>query len=342
MSSVAIAFAVGLLVAIVWIVFLFVVLMYPVGPSSMVKETSRSKAWRVVDRDLGRSSHSTPLSSSPVLPNLSCMSLDPKVKRYAILCGLNYTKRPEMHLLSCATDVALMAQWLHIERSYPLEQMWIITDEPSSITWKHPHVSTDSSSGHFLQTLQTIVDEIRRYHQAGVFTELFVFFSGHGTSVVSTDARSEEDHRDECLVFMDEAFVTDNRLSQFWVQLPVSNRTFAIFDACHSGTMADLTYRYRLPDRSYIVSASNRRYDAQIVSISGCRDDQTSEASGSFEEPSVLTKTFLDVVQTPESLSKPITSLVEDMNQRLIQEKRQQRPQLTSSYRFMNQLLFSS
>mmetsp|Transcript_64843 Transcript_64843/g.125102 ORF Transcript_64843/g.125102 Transcript_64843/m.125102 type:complete len:540 (-) Transcript_64843:38-1657(-) len=105
--------------------------------------------------------------------------------------------------------------------------------------------------------------------------DTFIFnFSGHGTSVTDTDG-DEEDHQDEAYVLVDEtgqintdtALMTDDEFSEILVaSIPKTTKILVISDCCHSGTIVDFAKPFWRGRKA--------------ISISGCRDAQTSGDTG--------------------------------------------------------------
>lgn len=105
--------------------------------------------------------------------------------------------------------------------------------------------------------------------------DTFIFnYSGHGTSVTDTD-NDEDDGQDEAFVFVDEqgninvdtALMTDDEFSALILKvLPPTVTVICIADCCHSGSIMDFV-RPEWKGR-------------KAISISGCRDTQTSGDTG--------------------------------------------------------------
>lgn len=139
-------------------------------------------------------------------------------------------------------------------------------------------------------------------------SRLFFAYSGHG-SYVRDVSGDEADKKDECLVPLDcntAGMITDDDLrARIAEALPRGAQLFSLIDACHSATMFDL--RVQVQDVSTLTAASSTaplaasaaakkiyvksqwrrtqkrtvvgekvKSNAHIVTLSGCRDPQTS------------------------------------------------------------------
>lgn len=108
---------------------------------------------------------------------------------------------------------------------------------------------------------------------------VWIHYSGHGSYVQdNTRSRDEADGCDECLVPSDyetSGVILDDDIHQIFTSFHPETRVVCVFDCCHSGTIGDLPYRWR---NEWEVSLANRKFDipANVLTLSGCRDDQTS------------------------------------------------------------------
>mmetsp|Transcript_16560 Transcript_16560/g.38255 ORF Transcript_16560/g.38255 Transcript_16560/m.38255 type:complete len:1088 (-) Transcript_16560:115-3378(-) len=117
--------------------------------------------------------------------------------------------------------------------------------------------------------------------------ELFLHYSGHGGQKEDT-THEEADGKDETLIpcdFQTAGQITDDQLYSILVQaLPRGVRMWVILDCCHSGTALDLRYKVTLASdgRTCQFSKSKDRAHqaavppAEVIMISGCKDNQTS------------------------------------------------------------------
>jgi len=120
--------------------------------------------------------------------------------------------------------------------------------------------------------------------------EMFLHYSGHGGQQKDTNG-DEQSGKDDTLIpcdFQVAGQITDDELRHHLVeQLPKGCRMYVIFDCCHSGTALDLRFKVQCsPDGRSMhfnkTRGSRRGYGgappskAEVIMISGCKDDQTS------------------------------------------------------------------
>ena len=105
---------------------------------------------------------------------------------------------------------------------------------------------------------------------------MWLSYSGHGS--YQYDAGNDEnDYYDEVICPVDfstsgmivDDYIYDNLINK----LPQNVTLFSIMDCCHSGTIFDLPCLYTT---TYITNNSNKNHVANVISISGCKDNQTS------------------------------------------------------------------
>lgn len=113
--------------------------------------------------------------------------------------------------------------------------------------------------------------------------QIFFHYSGHGTQVADNSwvfnesnkiwSKEEADGKDECIVTQDLKLITDDQLHWLFSKLPSTITLFSLMDSCHSGSVFDLQYYLKEPNKS--VQLSNQpALNAEIIMISGCKDEQ--------------------------------------------------------------------
>jgi len=125
-------------------------------------------------------------------------------------------------------------------------------------------------------TRANILRELSRAVAAtGPNDTLFIHYSGHGS--YGTDLGGDElDKKDEFICPVDNNYIRDDELYVLLVAgLHPQGRIRAIFDCCHSGTIIDARYRWRIGESIYVENKKSFE-EKDILMISGCMDSQTS------------------------------------------------------------------
>ena len=208
------------------------------------------------------------------------------VKKRALLVGINYIGT-DAELGGCINDVKKVRQML-LGEGFDDRNIVMLTEEE-----KKPRKPTEWNIVRWLMWL------IRLARDGDV---LYFHFSGHGSYVRDTSG-DERDRRDECLVPLDylkSGMITDDVIKRIIMQVGKEVNLYMIFDCCHSGTLADLPYKYNENNR-VIVNKRNIVPKCNVVMISGCKDSQTSADAWFREEKryeGALTNTYLRVLKS--------------------------------------------
>lgn len=137
-------------------------------------------------------------------------------------------------------------------------------------------VMKDGTGGTLNPTRANILRELGRAVAAtGPGDTLFIHYSGHG-SYGSDLSGDELDKKDEFICPVDGEYIRDDELYVLLVAgLHPQGRIRAIFDCCHSGTILDARYRWRIGESIYVENKKSFE-EKDILMISGCMDSQTS------------------------------------------------------------------
>lgn len=156
----------------------------------------------------------------------------------------------------------------------------------------------------------------------------FIHYSGHGYYTRDVGNRDTElDGRDEMLISSDNQPIRDDEINRMLTRVRKNSKVFLLVDACHSGTVSDLRYKF-VKGQAFV---NNRRdmCKADIVSISGCKDDQTSADAflkGSYR--GAMTTAFLATLSMTKNGQVTIGQFVEIMREWLRRNGFPQVPQL--------------
>ncbi|KAI9223699.1 caspase domain-containing protein [Blastocladiella britannica] len=151
----------------------------------------------------------------------------------------------------------------------------------------------------------------------------------------------EADGRDEALCPLDGPEVgplLDDEIHEtLAAPLPAGVRLTVVIDACHSGTVMDLPYLYDTQSGSLEINASNRKSAkarttrADIISISGCKDSETStDAEIDDEVTGAMSYALKRVLEENMGSDLSYSDLLIKMRRILRKGKYDQVPQLTA------------
>ena len=205
----------------------------------------------------------------------------------ALLIGCNYFKDPNNRLYGCINDVINMTNTLVDAFDYDLNNITVLRDDSTS-------PSSIPTRLNILSTLKSLAQ------QSGQLSEIWIHYSGHGSQVKDTN-NDESDSLDEIIVpvdFKTAGIIRDDEFFSILQTFSVKCRIILLFDSCHSGSICDLTYSFRVSGNNIIRSNSSSKIlnHPNIFCFSGSKDDQTSaDAYSSLEMRSVgaFTTTFL-------------------------------------------------
>lgn len=225
-------------------------------------------------------------------------------------------------LQGCVNDAKHMRSYLKNHHGFKDEEILMLIDEdldPKALTildkarfMKNRQLSSKKNrlptTENILAGIAWLVDNVKSN------SHLFLHYSGHG-SYLTDHTGDEVDRKDETIIPMDyeqKGQIKDDYLRAVLVDVLPKNATlFCIFDCCHSGTMLDLRYRYKINqdekrDDDYDVHVKNIHGSTQanVAMISGCRDDQVSmDAFEAGKNQGAMTYAFLETVKIQEALT---------------------------------------
>lgn len=204
-------------------------------------------------------------------------------KKFAVLIGINYVGTSSA-LSGCINDAKNLKAFLLDKCGYLPENITMLADDG---------INTRPTKQNIINAFSTLVNKANNEQ----CTELWLSYSGHGSYV--TDSNGDEtDKKDEvlCPVDYDTAgMITDDFIyTNLVCKLPANSTLFALSDSCHSGTVFDLPYLYTT---SLINNNNNNTHVANVISVSGCRDDQTSaDAYINSTSQGAMTWSFLNAM----------------------------------------------
>ncbi len=259
-----------------------------------------------------------PVDAAPSEPAESTTSprAPPARRRRLALCiGINYNGQ-SAQLRGCVNDALALADVLRGRFGFDVQLM---TDD----------TSTRPTRAALLSSLHTLMAASR----GGDVDEVFVSFSGHGNMLDLQGCRCAAPGQNEVLVPVDYAtdgYLVDDDLHA--ILAGAGCRVTLLIDACHSGSILKLRYRYA-PSGVSVVDNPLDGIDHPIMCLSGCDDRQTSADAFAPEAnryQGAMTTAFLHIL---EAAGYRVTckDVLRNVQARLREQQYYQVPQLSSS-----------
>jgi len=206
--------------------------------------------------------------------------------RKALVIGINYTGTSSQ-LCGCINDAENIREYL-LKGGYSPSNIIMLTDNQSS--------NRQPTSANIKMWLAWLT----RGNKMG--DHYFFHYSGHGTRIRDRSG-DELDGFDEAIIPIDyikAGVITDDYLWKTAIQpLGRGVKITMILDCCHSGSGADLRFKYPETNKIVINPRCPQTYcDSQM--ISGCKDTQTSADTWIREERNLTLK---ESQTTPEPVS---------------------------------------
>jgi hypothetical protein len=253
----------------------------------------------------------------------------------ALLMGLNYTGT-QSALNGCENDIYNIRDFL-IRYGY----------EPQNI-----RIMTEDKKGADRPTRANMINAIKAFVKNSDNHDLFFHYSGHGSYKHEGYYGDEEDRRDECLCPLDYAragMIKDDEIKKILVDpLKKNTKLTVLMDCCHSGSICDLKYRYKIDmggENSKFTVRHNRKNKetaAQVVMISGCMDKQTSADYYGIDPHTLqkefqgaMTNAFLNSMKDLESSGKRATykRVMKGITGHILRGRFTQRSQFSTGYK---------
>lgn len=246
----------------------------------------------------------------------------------ALLIGIEYLGTPN-ELLGCQRDVENIHRLLVQQLGFAPGNIIVLTESS-----RRPPTRAN--------ILQALGELVERCEAMGT-RQAVVYYSGHGSQLLNRGGTdwgedTESDGRDEVLIPLDytRGVIRDDTIFSYLRRFPVSCLCLGIWDSCNSGTVADLPYRFRYDSATNTcVRVVNNTLEIPntVVSISGCRDYQTSSVVYENNEwNSALTTA---VIQTLGASHEHLTyyQLQKQLTDYMITHDLDQRPVVSCSWK---------
>ncbi|KAK4489359.1 hypothetical protein RD792_005166 [Penstemon davidsonii] len=218
-------------------------------------------------------------------------------RKKAVIVGISY-KNTKSELKGCINDAKCMKHMLVSRFMFPESSILMLTEEETD-----PYRIPTKSN------IRLAMFWLVQGCQPG--DSLVFHYSGHGSQQRNYTG-DEIDGYDETLCPLDyetQGMIVDNEINATIVRpLPPGVKLHAIIDACHSGTVLDLSYlcrmdrtgRYTWEDQRPKTGTWKGTSGGEAISFSGCDDDQTSADTAAMSKVTstgVMTFAFIQAIE---------------------------------------------
>ncbi|GJU78120.1 peptidase C14, caspase catalytic [Tanacetum coccineum] len=264
-----------------------------------------------------------PSSIAPPHPSPGPLGPPPNVhgRKKAVIVGISY-KFSRHELKGCLNDAKCMKFMLINKFRFPEASIILLTDVVSFFISSPYFDNIPEFYDHDLLEEERDPFKIPTKHNMRMALywlvqgcqpgdSLVFHYSGHGSRQRNYNG-DEVDGYDETLCPLDfetQGMIVDDEINTSIVKpLPVGVKLHAIIDACHSGTVLDLPFLCRMSRSGQYVWEDHRPRSGiwkgtnggEVISISGCDDDQTSadtSALSKITSTGAMTFCFIQAIE---------------------------------------------
>lgn len=279
-----------------------------------VKQEKNIRQFNIIRRTTGANYVAPPLTRMPRKPvqkaatNLKLIHATKPLAplRRAVLVGINYNNSNENKLNGCINDCLNLKNFLLKNKYFVESEVTLMTDDTPGVNYP--------VKANIMAQINSMVALAKNNPNRKV--ELFFSYSGHGSRIkdLNGDETSGMDNvlcPLDCLTDSKNLIVDDDLKSLFVMKLASNVSLTVLIDACHSGTMFDLRYMYKVDSKNtFTVIGTQPESICNTVMISGCKDIQTSaDAYISGQSQGAMTAAFLACYRLNISYDKLITDM---------------------------------
>lgn len=235
--------------------------------------------------------------------------------KIALLIGINYLNT-EYELNGCFNDVRGVYGYLY-NNGYQEHNITVLSE-----------MGKNDKKPTYANIINSLMEKIKQINRNSEVTDFFIHYSGHGTYIRDKEG-DEIDNMDEAWYTLDNELITDDNLYKLLSTIKREINIFVLSDCCHSGTILDLPYNLLKDKLTVNICNKKEEMTANIKSLSGCRDDQTSADAyicGKYQ--GALTWAFLDSIKPDRNHNNNLLLLYNDIIYKLMM-RYEQRPQLS-------------
>lgn len=248
------------------------------------------------------------IESTTSNPQLLYNIFNPLNSKKALLIGVNYDSNytRQDDLFGCENDTRRLKQFLIDNLHFAEEDIEILLTEESTKS-----------------NIENKLLEMVEFANNNNSSEVFISFSGHGSYMKNDD---EVDGQSESICPVD--YLRFGQIHDYWIKeyiidkLPCDSKMFLLIDACHSGTVCNLSFQYDIKTMSTTKIEDNSACSANVVKISGCQDKQVSYDYYNVSEKEyngALTNSFIETFEEQLDFKEHLLNIHEYLKNRFSQ-----------------------
>ncbi|KAL2342095.1 hypothetical protein Fmac_010035 [Flemingia macrophylla] len=285
---------------------------YSISGSDKSRKESRASAKMFKNDEQNNAHKNGSLQKSLSPPAGSSSSFSTTSYKRAVLCGVTYEKRV-FKLEGTINDVNNIKRLLLDKFKFPNDCIRVLTEDqrdPNLIPTKR----------NILDSLHWLVEDCNSQSEGS----LVFYFSGHGLQQPEHQKGDEIDGLDETICpvdFIRKGMIRDNDINSIIIRpLTEGFKLHAIIDACHSGTIVDLSYVYKKEKGGgkweYNKSPVTKQTSGGLaICLGACDDSQLAGDSKAFDEKNngIMTYLFSKIVrEDPEITYRSLLEQIQE------------------------------
>jgi metacaspase-1 len=244
----------------------------------------------------------------------------------ALIIGINYFGS-DCELNGCINDAINIKNLLITKFNYHENNIIVLDDHPSTNDNLNP------TKANILKYFNQLISLTKNNDT------LFFSWSGHGSQIddkngdemLNNDTKGKDDVLCPC-DYENNGFIIDDELRLCLEKLPSKAKFRAIVDACHSGSMFDLPFIVKNNEFIKIEKVLN----CDCLSISGCRDSQTScDAYIDNRYTGALTHILIKILNNVDKVYTTWGALLSATQHFMINEEYTQMPMVCVSFKHL-------
>jgi len=205
---------------------------------------------------------------------------------YALLIGINYYNSDDK-LNGCINDMLMIRRYLIHKKRYLSENIICMSEKDEDETLIPTYYN-------IIEQLENLINKANN----NITSEIFFYYSGHGNNI-ACDLLCMSNFI-SIIMPSDYNFfkyISNYQLSNIISKLNSLTKMYCIFDCCHSGSIINLQYTYKISNNKLTLSDNTdiniNLLNKKIISITSCDIDEYSlDIDNAYYSNEIINDTF--------------------------------------------------